>query len=165
MQVEELYGLTSWIQCEIAEKQVVEKYQQLHKILQHNRRANQRKQPFEEQKAELISVLNNIALLELSAGQIDILDTINITKNVGQEGVSNVEDILFRNVIDIANAAKSIEQIIQDISQGVQWSEQIREQLKVIIDSSVALELGENVLLRIHFTRDAHLSNLTEFRD
>ncbi|WP_187148401.1 hypothetical protein [Thioalkalivibrio sulfidiphilus] len=50
MQVEELYDLTSWIQAEIVDKQIVQKYQQLHKVLQVNTQPNQQKQPFEEQK-------------------------------------------------------------------------------------------------------------------
>lgn len=165
MQVEELYDLTSWIQAEIVEKQIVQKYQQLHQVLQVNTQPNQQKQPFEEQKEQLIKALQSVALVELSNGQIEVLKEIGIADNVGQEGVDLLEDTLFRNALDIAHAAERVQQSIQKISEGVQWSKQTRELLTKIITTEEVTEIGNAVLLRVHFTREAHLSNLTELKD
>lgn len=165
MQVEELYDLTSWINSEIVEQQVVQKYQQLHQVLQQNTQPNQQKQPFEDQKELLIKTLKEVPLIELSLGQIEVLTTIGIANNVGTEGVELVEDTLFKNALDIATAAQRIQQCIQEISQGVQWSQQERELLTKIISAEEVSEIGDQVLLRVHFTREAHLSNLTELKD
>jgi hypothetical protein len=165
MQIEELYDLISWITAEIVDKQLVQKYQQLHKILQQNAQPNQQKQPFEQQKEALISALTEVPLHDLSLGQIEILTTIGIADNVGVNGVELVEDTLFKNSLDIATAVQRIQQSVQEINQGIQWSQQERELLSKIINTEEVLEIGEQVLLRVHFTREAHLSNLTELKD
>lgn len=165
MQVEELFDLTNWIQREIVDANIVQKYNQLHKILSHNAQPNQQKQPFEQQQEELITTLNKVPLSELSLGQIEILSTIGIAKNVGEEGAENIKDVLFRNALDIANAVEKVQLSIQKINEGIQWAQQIRDLLSKIIHDEEVLELGESVLLRVHFQKDADLSNLTEFKD
>ena len=143
----------------------MQKYQQLYQVLQQNTQPNQQKQPFEEQKELLISALREVPLIELSLGQIEILTTIGIATNVGTEGIELVEDTLFKNALDIATAAQRIQQAIQEISQGIQWSQQEKELLTKIIETEEVSEIGDQVLLRVHFTREAHLSNLTELKD
>lgn len=165
MQVEELYDLTSWIQAEIIDKQIAQKYQQLHKVLQVNTQPNQQKQPFEEQKEQLIEALQSVALVELSNGQIEVLKEIGIADNIGQDGIDLLEDILFRNALDIAHAAERVQQSIQKINEGIEWSQQTRSLLNKIITTEEVTEIGNAVLLRVHFTREAHLSNLTELKD
>lgn len=165
MQVEELFDLTSWVQTEIVNEQIVQKYQQLHKVLQVNTQANQQKQPFESQKEQLTKALKKVALTELSNGQIEILKEIGISENVGQTGILLLEDILFRNALDIAHAAQRVQVSIQQISEGIQWSNQTRDLLSKIISTDELLEINNSVLLRVHFTREAHLSNLTELKD
>ena len=103
--------------------------------------------------------------MELSNGQIEVLKEIGIADNVGQEGVDLLEDTLFRNALDIAHAAERVQQSIHKISEGVQWSKQTRELLTKIITTEEVTEIGNAVLLRVHFTREAHLSNLTELKD
>jgi hypothetical protein len=165
MQVEELYDLTSWVQSEISDKGIVKKYQQLHEVLQFNAQQNQQQKPFEEQKNALIQSLEMIPLVDLSIGQLDILSIIGIADNVGEEGVKKLEESLFRNVIDTATASSNVQASTQDIDSGIQWSQQTRDLLTKIINSEEVSEIGESVLLRVHFTGDAHLSNLTEFKD
>lgn len=165
MQIEELYELTNWVEREIVKRKINQKFKQLHKILQQNAQANQQKQPFEEQQKELIDSLAAVALTELSTGQIEVLSRIGIGSNIGREGVSKVEDTLFRNALDIASAAQYIQQSMQEIEEGVQWSKQIREHISKIIDTESVIEIGENVLLRVNFANDANISNLTEFKE
>ena len=57
MNVSELYQLTKWIQNEIVNTQIPQKYQQLLQILQRNAQPNQPKQPFEQQKNNLIEAI------------------------------------------------------------------------------------------------------------
>lgn len=164
MQVEELYDLTTWIDNEIVDAEIVQKYQQLHNVLRQNAQPDQPKQPFADQKEVLIKALGDVALAQLSIGQIDVLSTIGIAPNVGPEGVAALEDALFRNAIDIATAAQRVQNSIQKINEGVQWSQQVRDLLSKIITSDEIAEIGDSVLLRVHFSGDAHLSNLTEFK-
>lgn len=165
MQVEELYDFTSWVIAEIVDRQILQKYQGLHRILQENTQPNRGKQPFEDQKNDLLKSLRAIPLSELSVGQLEILQTIGIASNVGEAGASRLEESLFRNAIDIATAANSVQKSIQDITVGSQWSQQIRELVEKIVNTEEVSEIGDEVLLRVHFSGDAHLANLTEFKD
>ncbi len=100
MQVNELFELTNWILDKVASKGLVDKYQQLLSVLQQNARQNQPKQPFDQQKISLIEALTAVPLNELSTGQIEILNKLNIAQNVGKDGVTLVEDVLFKNAIE-----------------------------------------------------------------
>lgn len=165
MQVEELYDLTSWIQSEIVEARILQKYQQLHAVLHQNSQPHQPRQPFENEKNDLISALRSVSLADLSVGQLEVLANIGIAENVGEAGVEKIEESLFRNVIDAVTSAANVEKSIQEMTVGLQWSKQVRDLLEKIIDTEEVSEIGASVLLRVRFTGDAHLSNLKEFKD
>ena len=164
MQIEELYDLTTWIQDQIVKNDVLQKYKQLHAILHKNSQGNQPLQPFESQRENLISTLSLIDLNSLSAGQIEILNSIGIGYNVGAHGVVLVTETLQKNILDIASAASRLQESTNEIANGIQWSEQVRNSLSAIIKEDSLKEIGDKVLLRVHFTKEAHLSNLTEFK-
>lgn len=165
MQVEELYDLTTWVEAEVVTKKLVQKFQQLHKVLNQNAQANQQKQPFEDQQLALLGALRNVPLDQLSAGQIEILEQLKIARNVGEQGATLVEDVLFKNALDVANAAQQINQCVVELNEGIQWSKQQRDLLEKIIDSDSVLEIDGKVLLRVHFSGDAHVENLTELKE
>lgn len=164
MQVEELFDLAAWVIREIQTKELVQKYQNLQNILQQNSRANQQQTPFEEEKSKLLGALTGVPLSELTIGQINVLSDLSILPNVGKEGVDLVEDVLYRNAIDVASAAKRIAKCIQELSEGVQWCQQQKDLLhKIISDESVAIA-EDMVLLRVRFVGDADIENLTELK-
>jgi hypothetical protein len=165
MQIEELYGLTEWIDSAIVKAEIVQKYQQLHGILEQNSRPNQQKQPFEEQKNKLIAALSAIPLDKLSAGQIGVLRELGIADDLGSSGVAVVEDVLYRNAIDIANAAQQINERISRFNEAVQWAQQEKVLLdKILSPESITISEGM-VLLRVRFAGEASVDNLTELRD
>ena len=165
MQVEELYDLTSWVEAEVVGKQLVQKFQQLHKVLNQNAQANQQKQPFESQQETLLEALRRVPLDQLSIGQVNTLEELKIAHNVGDQGAALVEDVLFKNALDIANAAQQINQCVAELKEGIQWSNQQRELLGKIIKSESISEIDDKVLLRVHFAGEAHVDNLTELKD
>ena len=73
MNVSELYDLTKWIQSEIVDRQIPQKYQTLQQILQQNAQPNRQKQPFENQKDDLIETIKNIRLSQLTKDQLEFL--------------------------------------------------------------------------------------------
>ena len=96
MNVSELYSLTFWIDDEIVNTQIPQKYQALNQVLQHNAQPNQQKQPFESQKDDLIETLKKVPLSHLTREQLLFLDSLGIAKAVGFEGVNQLNDILFK---------------------------------------------------------------------
>ncbi|WP_155985235.1 MULTISPECIES: hypothetical protein [unclassified Thioalkalivibrio] len=165
MEVEELYELTDWVNNEIVETGIPQKYQQLQKILIQNAQSNQQKQPFQKQRDTLIDAIHTVPLEELSLGQIDILEKLGVAQNIGKDGVNRVEGILFRNSLDIASAAQGIKQCSTEISEGVQWVKQQNELLEKIVGSEGVTVVEGQVLLRVHFSGDASVRNITDLRD
>ncbi len=165
MQVQELFDLTNWVQKEIVNPGVITLYQNLLSVLSQNAQPSQTKLPFEEQKQALFSALQAVQLSDLSYGQLELLRTLGIANNVANEGINSIEDILFRNVLDIATTINKITASIAELNNGVQWATQVKASLTTIITEDILREESDGVLMRVHFQRDAHLSNLTEFKD
>ncbi len=164
MNISELYNLTQWIQEEIVKKQIPQKYQNLQTILQQNSQPRQQNQPFENQKKDLIESLITIAIYKLTQSQLIFLEELNILTTVGNQGVSMLEDILYKNVIDIATSAQDIAKIIQNINGGIAKSKQIQTGLSGCVPME-DYEVNNEVLMRVSFTGHASMSNVTDFKN
>jgi hypothetical protein len=163
MNVSGLYELTNWIQSEIEGKQIPKKYQALQQVLQRNAQPNQQKQPFENQKDDLIKTIRKVPLNQLTKDQVEFLRNLGIAQTVGKEGVDTIEDILYKNVLDIATAAKKIQEIHQRLTQGIQKSNQIKTGLQGCVKEQ-EYEAKEEVLIRVYFKENASLENVTDFK-
>jgi len=163
MNVSELFKLTYWITDEIVTTQIPQKYQTLQQILQEHSQPNQQRQPFESQKNDLIGTINDVPLRKLTKDQLTFLTELGIGQAVGEEGVNAIEDVLYKNVIDVATSAQRLQQIHQALSEGIKKSDQI----KAGLDNCVVQEEYEaenEVLVRVSFTGDAAMSNVTDFK-
>ena len=163
MNVSELYDLTYWVTKEIVEAHIPKKYQSLHNILQQNSQPNQQKQPFETQKNDLTETLKNVPLPKLTKDQLLFLRELGIAQAVGDEGIAVVEDILFKNVIDVATSAQKLQEIHQKIAKGIKKSDQIKTGLEGCVFEE-EYETDNEVLIRVSFTGDATMKNVTDFK-
>lgn len=162
MEAIELFDLTKWIDKEIVEKQVIQKYQELHTVLNSNAQPNQAQKPFEAQKNNLIGILESINIFQLSNTQMSILEKINIALHIGKNGIEYLEDLLYKNVIDIATSAKGVNAIIQKISAGIQKSNQLKTGLSGIIEFVDSEE--DEIQLKIKFTENASILNISDLK-
>ncbi|ELI3475863.1 hypothetical protein Q8E20_000018 [Vibrio cholerae] len=164
MQVKELLNLTYWIDKNIKSQNVLQKYQQLTDIIQNNVH-NGTKQPFASQQSQLIDCIKLINTNTLTYAQEEMLTKLGLYQHIGTWGVEKLEDILFKNNLDIANAYSELNEIIQQINDGISRSNQIQTQLKPIIslDSDVDT-LTDDVIMRVHFQNDVSLQNLSDFK-
>lgn len=163
MNVSELYDLTKWISIEIEQAQVLQKFQALQTIIQQHAQPNQQRQPFEAQKEELFETLRKVPLNHLTRDQIEFLSHLGIAEYVGKNGIDVVEEILYKNVIDVATSATKLQKIIQKISQGIQKSNQIKKGLSDCVFEEV-YESENEVLMRVSFTGHAPMENVTDFK-
>ena len=164
MNVTELFHLTQWIAKEIEGAQIPQKYQALHAVLQQNAQPNQQKQPFESQKEDLLNTLVKVPLDTLTRDQISFLECLEIAPFVGLNGAERVEEILYKNVIDVATAAQKIQEILQKINEGIKKSKQIQAGLAgCVIEEEYELE-GE-ILMRVSFTGHALMQNVKDFKN
>ncbi|RBO83819.1 hypothetical protein [Marinomonas aquiplantarum] len=167
MQVKELLQLTHWVDKNIKTANVAKKYQQLQAILQHNvnSRNNQPQQPFKDQKDDVISTIKDISTGSLTNEQERMLDTLGIERHLGTHGIEKLEEILFKNGLDMATAAAEIATIHQDISNGVKQSDQLKASLTPLVSEDEE-EDDENsdVVMRIHFQNEVAMENLSDFK-
>jgi hypothetical protein len=163
MDIEELYALTNWIDQEIGSKKIVKRYQLLQNILNQNSQANQARQPFEQQKSELLTALGSVSLQSLTIDQLNFLEKLGIASHVGESGVHKVEDILVKNPIDVATAASKIDEIIKKFNQAIEKSNQLKTGLKGCVDPSSSDMLNE-ILVRVSFSGRAAMANIVDFK-
>ena len=163
MNVSELFNLTNWVTDEIVSTQIPQKYQALQQILQQHSRPNQQKQPFETQKNDLTETIKNVPLRKLTKDQLLFLHELGIAQSVGDEGIKVIEDILYKNVIDVATSAQKLQQIHQEITKGIQKSDQIKAGLDGCVFEE-EYESDNEVLMRVSFTGHATMSNVTDFK-
>ena len=110
-------------------------------------------------------MLRSVNFAKLSMAQLEVLHQIGIAEHIGEHGVDALEGILYRNALDVATAARRVNEIVTAINAGIEWAKQIREQLSRIIHVAPVREPEGTVLLRIHFSGDAHMSNIAEFKE
>ena len=163
MNVSELFDLTQWITREIEGTQIPQKYQALQQILQQHSQPNQQKPPFEAQKDDLIKTLKSVPLDQLTRDQIAFLDNLGIANAVGEEGSDQIEDILYKNVIDVATSAQKLQQIHQKISGGISKSNQIKAGLTDCVLEE-EYEAENEILMRVSFTGHALMENVKDFK-
>ncbi|RMH19505.1 MAG: hypothetical protein D6698_05635 [Gammaproteobacteria bacterium] len=163
MTLNELYRLTIWIESEISEKQILQLYQGLHAILNQNAQPNRPKQPFEQEKNNLIDVLGHVPINQLSHEQLAMLERFGIAQYIGQEGITYIEDVLFKHAIDIATAATKVGQAVQSISEGINKANQIRAGLEGCVEDEEP-ESGQ-IIMRVHFSGRASMENIKSFKE
>jgi len=163
MNISELFSLTHWVNDEVVSKQIPQKYQELQSILQQHVQPNQAKAPFDTQRNNLIEALRNAPLYMLTKDQLAFLHKLDIAQALGEEGIETINDILYKNVLDVATSAEKLQQIIEHINQGIERSNQIMMGLEGCIVEE-EYELTNEVLMRVSFTGGASMSNIVEFK-
>lgn len=163
MNVEELYGLTEWINSEISGQRIPKLYNSLHTILQQNTQPNQQKQPFDEQKLSLIEALKKVPLNRLTLSQVDFLTKIGIAPYIGEEGVEHLEEILVKNPIDPATAASNLQTVLNSITQGIEKSNIIKKGLEGCVE--VREFPSDEFLIRVNFSNDAAITNIKDLKE
>ena len=163
MQVIELYELTVWIETEVIQKKILKKYKNLHAILNQNTQPNQEKQPFENQKEDLINTLAAVPLHSLNIDKLEFLKELSIYEAVGEDAINSIEDILYKNVIDPATSAAKVQEIINGLSSGIDKSNRVKEALQpfIVIEESKF----DEVLVRVNFSGHAEINNVKDFKD
>ena len=163
MNVSELYSLTFWIEDKIVNTQIPQKYQSLLQVLQQNAQPNQQKQPFERQRDDLIETIRKVPLNQLTREQLLFLDALGIATAVGADGVNQINNILYKNNLDIATAAQKIQEVLNKVNQGIQKSKQIQAGLSDCV-SMEEYEESDEVMIRVAFTGQAEMNNVVDFK-
>ena len=128
MTIRELDQLTQWIDCEVVNENISQKYSALVQVLAQNVQPQQQ-QPFENQKEDLFKALRPMKLYSLDQEQIKVLKDLEILATLGNRAVETIKDVLYRNAIDIATTHKSINAMLQVLNTGINKMDQIKTAL------------------------------------
>src|ERR1700677_27938 len=165
MNVDELWGLTQWYDTEIIGRKIPEQYTQLQGLLRANTQPNAARQPFEAVKDSLIQSVNAVNIWALTQEQRSVLERVNVSQHIGSAGATEINDILFRNAIDIATAANKVQEISQQFAVVNETFQKLRTGLTGVIKISPSKLKPEEVLIRVRFTRDAEIENVVDLKD
>jgi len=163
MNLTELYHLGNWASDNILNKGIPSLYQQLAALLSQNSQPHQPKQPFADQRDNLLTALKEIPTDELSIEQLNFLKALGLGNYIGEDGKKLVEDILFKNSIDVAAAFQQINEITAKLNNALQKLIQLRDGLSGLLPEQEIHDPGK-IHMRIRFAGDAHLSNVVDFK-
>ncbi|MDW3194300.1 MAG: hypothetical protein R8G66_18135 [Cytophagales bacterium] len=169
MQVSELLKLTNWFDEHFIETGVSQKFAALHSILNNNssarRNHNQQFQSFDAQKEDLLNAIGVINFKSLSLEQIKFLEQLNIVGLVGSSGIGIIEEILFKNSLDITTATIKIGELNTTMSAAQRTIQEIKTTLSKSFSLDEHDEIPEDsVLMRIYFQQEVSIQNLADFK-
>jgi hypothetical protein len=161
MQVTELLDLGNWFRNYDDEENIVDKYLSLYKAMEQNMSY---KTPFEEEKNNLLDAIKKVNFQSLSLEQIKFLEKIGILDLLGEKGVIQIEDILFKNNLDIATAIAKIKSMSDTIKNAqITIAELFVRLYDLFVEDSDEIA-DDEVLIRIYFKDGAAINNLTDFK-
>jgi hypothetical protein len=160
MTIRELSALTEWVDQEIVAANVPQAYQALVSALQQNTQGQQ--QSFDEQRQALLELLRRVPVEALDFEQQRMLDKMGVLECVGDSAVTDIEDTLYRNVIDVATAHQRVSEMMQSVTNGVKKNDQIKAAFKGLVEPPS--EVSEMARIKVRFTGSAALGNLSDLR-
>ena len=165
MNIEELCFLALWAEEEIKKRNIPQLYQALLQKLRQNVQPNQPKVPFEQERNQLITVLKEIEtkLSLLNESQKDFFKKLGILELIGKKGADHIENILYKNVLDIATAANKINESLQTLNKGLQKLEQAKSAICEYV--TIEPKLTDKVLIRVYFEHEASINNIVDLKE
>ena len=163
MQVSELISLAKWYRINIVERGIESAYQNLSQKLNNNA-SSSKKTPFEDEKNILIELLNSVSVRELTLESVDFLKEKKVLDLIGDFGANNVEDILFRNSIDIASAAQHFKEIVQIIGTATAFFTNIEDTIAESFKETEDEIHDDETMIRVYFRDASSITNVSELK-
>ncbi|HKU17883.1 MAG TPA: hypothetical protein VJP80_01280 [Candidatus Saccharimonadales bacterium] len=159
----ELFQLSNWIEHEINQKQIIARLNDLYNVIQQNTQPNRGKQPFENQKDVVISLLKAVPLDDLTQEQRAFLEKMGLLANLGNSGADDIANVLEKNAIDPATAAQKIQNKIQQMTAAINKNNQIKTGLDGCI--SIPEAIHHEIVLRVYFEKEASIQNVADLKE
>lgn len=163
MQILELLRLTDWFKTNIVGEKIPNYYKNLFNKLNQN--ASNNKQPFEDDKTNLFNALNTVNLNSLTLEQIKFLEQIEVLDILGSEGIDKIESILYENNLDIATAAKKVEEFNTRMNTAVATINELDSTLSKSFSLEDREDIPEDsVMMRVYFQDGVAINDITDFK-
>ena len=162
MNVNELNDVADWISAWV-DGPLLKKYEELDKILKMNA-AGQSPQPFAEIKKELESHIRSADIHQLSQAQLEVLSTLSILSLLGKKGVTELEEILFRNSLDLKTAASRVSENLLKLSQARDWANKRSTLLEPLVESEELESANQEAIIHIGFRGEAEIHDFEDLK-
>lgn len=165
MNVEELWGLTEWVQTEVGRRNIRDYYNNLAAAVRQNAQPNQPRTAIEPQKVQLLTALRQIDLSKLTRDQFAFLSVVGVAGYLGEEGARNVERILYEGGVDIVTAGTRLQDITGQMTSAMERFDHVRQGLSTLVKAAPpAVQINE-ALLRVTFTGDAGIPDVVALKE
>lgn len=163
MQITELLRLTDWFKTNIIGEKIPNYYKNLFNKLNQN--ASNSMQPFEDERNNLFKALKTVNLNSITLEQIKFLEQIEVLELLGNEGIENIETILYENNLDIATAAKKVGEINSRVNNAVNTINELESTLGKSFSLDDDDELPEDtIMMRVYFQDSVAINDITDFK-
>lgn len=165
MEIPELYQLSIWVNQEITEGQIIQKFNSLQAVFQHNvtRPPDQPLKTFQEQQQELIDSLSSVKLTALSLSQLHMLDLVDIKQHIDKEGIKRINELLTNT--DTVHISDELKAISNEIGEGLRIIKAIELALDPIVDDAEITPDPEKILARVIFDHEATVRDFKQLEE
>lgn len=164
VELSELSHLARWIREKLEKRGLENKYAELVERIRVNTMPGQQRVPFQNERDQLFKELRSIPLYELTVGQLEVLEKLGLSQCIGEEGVRKIEQALGNSGLDIASALQEVERMAQAVSSGIGWAKDMLPRLELLTTHHQTVDPSEEVLLRVRFSSDASIENVTDLK-
>ena len=166
MQISEVLGLAKWYTEAIDSAGVIQSYSQLSLLVTQNaERSSNQSVSFENEKNDLFQTIKGISFQTLTLEQEKYLERLNITDTVGQNGINQIEEILYKNGLDIATAASKLQEITNTLTEAKTTFERIYKALSPTFSKNDSYNIPEgNVQIRVYFKDGVAIDSVVDFK-
>lgn len=163
MNVAELWAVLVWVDANVKDRRLAERYGTLREVLRRNAGGGGEAQPFAAEKDDLEVALRAINLATLTDDQQDFLERVELAPYIAERGVNYIEDTLVRNPVDLATAAQAMDQARAKVEAATERVESLRDGLDGLV-SEVPPPRLDMVTVRAKFDRGTAIRNVVELR-
>lgn len=110
----------------------------------------------------ILEAVMRVNLRALNDSQTRFAEHIGLVELVGERAKDAIEDILYKNVIDIATSAQRIKELQNSLNTILEDLAKVSEGLSEYVEA--APPEYEEALIHIRFQRDASISNIVDLR-
>lgn len=167
MELQEAYRLKAWVDEEITQRELIQKYAALQKALQESaqRAQNQPPTPFKEHKQSLLKTLRLVNIFGLSNPQLQVLEKLNILQHVGNVASDNIKNMMTEYASDLAYLAEQINKNQAELNQGIQQINNIFTALTPIVTEKEFELPKDKILTRVTFQNEASINDINDLRN
>ena len=163
MQVSELIALQEWYFQQCHSNGLIDKFTALVEKIRQNISVSG--YPFEEEKEQLVDALSHMSFKSLTIEQEAFLTKLDLRSYLGENGIDQVENILYKNQLDIATASEKFGHIVENFSKASEFFSCVETKISPLFPEKHEEITEMEAWMRVYFQEKASITNVVEFKE